>query len=263
MKKNKLAPATSIGIVGGMGPYTGVDLAAKLLHESLGTKDQHHLPVLLASFPGLIPDRGTFVLGRESDNPADPLSEVIRFLERSGADVVGIPCVTAHCNPIMDRVLELLDQARSSVLLLNLIDEVVRHIQDATPDVRRVGALSTAASFEQRVFGEELERAGFEVVQQGAGIQEQLVNRAIFDESFGIKSNASPVSDKARKLVLEAVVHLRERGAEAVILGCTELPLAVSESWVEGVHCIDPTRVLARALIREFAPDRLKPLKST
>jgi aspartate racemase len=57
--------------------------------------------------------------------------------------------------------------------------------------------------------------------------------------------------------LIEAIRHLAASGAEAVILGCTELPLAVTEAEIEGVRCIDPTRALARALIREAAPERL------
>ena len=93
-------------------------------------------------------------------------------------------------------------------------------------------------------------------------IQDDLVNPAIFDEEFGIKSAAAAVTDEARDHVLQAIAHLRDRGAEAVILGCTELPLAVTEPHVGDVLAVDPTRALARALIREFAPEKLRPIEA-
>lgn len=252
----------SIGVVGGMGPFTGVDLMNKIHQESDAVKDQEHLPILLASYPNRIPDRGTFVLGRSSVNPAGPIAKTIKFLEDSGASVVGIPCVTAHCSPIMDIVIE--DIRRYGVKLepLNLLKETVRYIREAAPDLRRVGVLSTTASDRKQVFAPALVAAGFDVVLQDPSIQDELVNPAIFDPEFGIKSGAAPITDEARDRVLQAIVHLRDRGAEAVILGCTELPLAVTEPYVGEVLAADPTRALARALIRKFAPDKLRPIEA-
>jgi aspartate racemase len=60
---------------------------------------------------------------------------------------------------------------------------------------------------------------------------------------------------------MEATDHLVARGAEAVILGCTELPLAVPEAHREGVPFINSTRALARALIRASHPEALRPLQ--
>jgi len=253
--------STCIGVVGGMGPFTGVDLVDKIHQESTAVKDQEHLPILLASYSNRIPDRGTFVLGRSTTNPAGPIAEIIKSLEDSGASVVGIPCVTAHCRPIMDVVIE--DIRRSGVKLepLSLLKETVRYIREAAPDLRRVGALSTTASYRTQVFAPALEQAGFEVVLQDSAIQDDLVNPAIFDPAFGIKSGAAAITGKARDLVLQAIAHLRDRGAEAVILGCTELPLAVTEPHAGDVLAVDPTRALARALIREFAPEKLRPIE--
>ena len=125
-----------------------------------------------------------------------------------------------------------------------------------------VGALSTTASYKEQVFTPALEAAGLEVVLQDPAIQEDLVNPAIFDPEFGIKSGAASVTREAREHVLRAVAHLHERGAEAVILGCTELPLAVPEPRTSDVLTVDPTRALARALIREFAPEKLRPVEA-
>jgi aspartate racemase len=237
-----------------------VDCLDKIHQESLAVKDQEHLPVLLASYPGRIPDRGRFVLGQSPDNPAGPIAEIIQFLDRAGASVAGIPCVTAHCPPIMNVIQEAITRAGVSLKLLSLVEETARFIHEAAPGVKRVGALSTTASFRQQVFAPALEAAGFEVVVQDTRVQDDLVHPAIFDPEYGIKSGATGVSETSRTLVRRAIAHLRDQGAEAVILGCTELPLAVTEARVEGVLAVDPTRSLARALIREFAPEILRPL---
>ena len=67
-------------------------------------------------------------------------------------------------------------------------------------------------------------------------------------------------ADEARSRLLDGIRHLRERGADAVVLGCTELPLAVPEPEFEGTPIIDSANALARALIRATHPDKLKPL---
>ncbi len=251
-----------IGVVGGMGPFTGVDLVNKIHQESRAAKDQDHLPILLASFPNRIPDRGTFVLGESSANPAGPIAETIKSLDESGASVVGIPCVTAHCAPIMDVVINDIRRHGVKLELLNLLEETVRYIREAAPDVRRVGTLSTTASFKQQVFSPALESLGFEVIMQDPSVQDDLVNPAIFDPEFGIKSGSTTISEEARDRILRAINHLHDRGAEAVILGCTEIPLAVPESYVGNVLAADPTRALARALIRGFAPEKLRPIEA-
>jgi aspartate racemase len=66
------------------------------------------------------------------------------------------------------------------------------------------------------------------------------------------------VTPRARADLERGVADLRRQGAEAIILGCTEMPLAFPEGSFEGVPLIDPTLVLARSLIKEVAPARLK-----
>jgi len=249
----------TIGLVGGMGPFTGVDALNKILAETIGDMDQDHLPVVLASFPDRIPDRGSFLLGRSNENPAQAIFDIIKWLDEQAVTVAGIPCATAHCEPIFSVVRSLLAESGRSIRLLNLIDVTLAYVRDVDPSVRRVGALSTTASYRSRVFLDALSDAGFEPVEQDLRVQDDFVSPAIFDPEFGIKAIANPVTARARDLLLQAIAHLGDKGAEAVILGCTELPLAVTEATVGGIRCIDPTRALARALIREVAPERLKP----
>lgn len=250
--------AKTIGIVGGMGPFTGVDALGKILAETSGFHDQDHLPVILASFPDRIPDRGRYVLGQSDDNPARAIFRVVQWLGEQGVSVAGIPCVTAHCKPIYSVIRQLMRESKCPVKLLDLIQVTLEYTRELDVGIRRVGALSTTASYRSRVFLDALREAGYEAVEQDPRIQEELVNPAIFDSGFGIKAVANPVTDRARLLVEQAIEHLADKGAEAVILGCTELPLAVPEGSLHGVHCIDPTRALARALVREAAPERLK-----
>jgi aspartate racemase len=86
--------------------------------------------------------------------------------------------------------------------------------------------------------------------------QDEL-HEAIYHRRWGLKA-VSPPSEEAVRRVREFGGLLTERGAEAVVLGCTELPLAVPEGSHGGVPYIDPMTALARALIREAAPEKLR-----
>ncbi len=88
--------------------------------------------------------------------------------------------------------------------------------------------------------------------------QDTIVEPAIYDKKFGIKAYSNPVSPEARDKLETAVKSLVIDGAEAVILGCTEIPLALPESNYNGIPLIDSTAILARALIFNSNPDSLK-----
>lgn len=243
---NKRRP--TIGIVGGVGPYAGLDLQRKILDETEAATDQEHLPVLSVSFPGDIPDRTAFLLGETAVNPGEPLLAQATLLADMGATVIGIPCNTAHAAPIFGVVERGLARLERPPRLVHMIREVGTYLQTHFPRTRRVGLLATTGTIQVRLYPDILEPLGFEVVAPEPQMQTALVHKAIYDRSYGIKATGRPTA-KARDDLLTAVAALRDMGAEAVVLGCTELPLALPAQDVDGLPLIDPTRVLARALV--------------
>lgn len=246
-----------IGVIGGMGPYAGLDLLRKIFDLTNASTDQEHLPVALLSFPGRIRDRSTFLFDGTGENPAEAIARIALQLDQLGAVVVGIPCNTAHAPAIFDVVQQRLDEAGAGLKLLHMIREAAQHLRRETEGVERIGILSTLAVYRLGMYRKTLSAHGFEPILPDDNVQENIVNRTIFDASYGIKAQANPVSGIARQSLMNAIGHLKEKGAEAVILGCTELPLAIPEDEVDGIAVIDPTAVLARALIRESHPGRL------
>ena len=249
-----------IGIVGGVGPHAGIDLASKITSQTSANSDQGHLPVVLLSFPARISERTAFLVGTERENPGVAIAAVIEQLERCGAGVVGIPCNTAHAPPILDIIKANMTHRDSAVTLLNMVAEMVAFLRSHHADVRRVGVLATTGAQRARIYTRALERQGLLVVVPTDDDQDRIVHPAIADEHYGIKACASPVSPRARNDLLRSVRALASAGAEAIILGCTEIPLAITEREIDGVAIIDPTLVLARALIRAVAPEKLLPL---
>lgn len=248
-----------IGVVGGVGPYAGLDLVAKIFDQTEASADQDHLPLALLSAPAGIPDRTEFLLGYAKDSPAPALARVILDLEAIGATVVGIPCNSAHAPPIFDVIREELAQAGSRVKLVHMIEEAAEFVRAMHPDLRTVGVLSTTGTRQTGVYAATLGRRGIDALMPDTAVQE-AVHGAIYDPEYGIKAQSYPVTPAARGSLLDAMDHLQEKGAEAIILGCTEIPLAITEKLIGDTVIVDPTLILARAMIRELDPEKLKPL---
>ena len=249
----------TIGIVGGVGPYAGLDLNRKIFDHTRAATDQEHLPVLLASFSTTINDRTRFLLQREVENPARGLFEVIALLDSAGATVAGIPCNTAHAKPIFSKLEEMMHAHALQVKLLNMISEVIVELNSMLDSSSCVGVLSTLGTYKSGLYQTYLSKAHIPFVQPDDALAEE-VHTAIYHPDFGIKAHSNPVTQEARRIVKAAVRKLTGRGAEAVILGCTELPIALSHDALEGIKLIDPTAILARALIRDTYPEKLKPI---
>jgi len=255
MKRSK-----TIGIVGGVGPYAGIDLNRKIFEQTLAGTDQDHLRVVLISWSELIPDRTEFLLGNEGKNPGVPIARVIGALEAAGAEVVGIPCNTAHSPEIFSVIGDRCRKNGYRAKILHMIREVAAFLREDFPEIRRVGVLATNGTVRSGLYRQILEPEGFEVVYPSESTQTQKVHRMIYDQAFGIKVQSSPVTEVARKELHGAMRELVEAGSDGIVLACTELPLAITENRFAGRPLIDATLVLARALVREAAPQQLRQL---
>ncbi len=249
-----------IGVIGGMGPYAGLALAEKIFDQTEASMDADHLPVALLSYPNRIPDRSAFLLGETTVNPGEAIAEIALTLDALGAEVAGMPCNTAHAPAIFNVVTARLREAGARLRLLHMIEETIRFLKEEHPECTRIGVLSTLGSYRIGLHRKALEAAGLEAVLPDENVQENIVHRTIYDASYGLKAQSNPPSKIARQSLLNAVEHLREKGAEAILLGCTELPLAIPEDEIDAIPIINPATALARAFIRETYPEKLKPL---
>ena len=249
----------AIGVIGGLGPYAGLDLVKKIFDETIATTDQEHLPVTLISYPGRIPDRSTYIADQQQPDPVAPLAEILRRLSAAGCSVAGMPCNTAHAPVIFDKLRQTILDEGLEIDLLNMIDASGASVRRVDPHVQRVGILATTSTLENRLYDAALEAIGLEAVIPAGDFQHDVINPVIFDVDWGIKAYSNPPTERARASLLDGIRHLRQRGAQAVILGCTELPLAVPERMIDGLPIIDSTRSLARALIRATQPEKLRP----
>ena len=225
----------------------------------MAKSDQDYLPTLLISTPELIEDRTDFLLGKFSKNPAHAIYSNLSDLEALGATVAGIACNTAHAPEIRNVFLEKLKVSESNLKILDMISETADFLRNDCQEVNTVGVLSTIGTWKAGFYPQLLGEYGFEVLTLNEQQQQHLHNEALFNSVYGIKVQAHPVSGQARDALLEGVHTLEKQGAQAIILGCTEIPLGITERILGETYCIDPGLILARALIREFCIKKILP----
>jgi aspartate racemase len=186
------------------------------------------------------------------------LISIIKELDSAGAKIAAIPCNTAHASPIFDVIKKEIEKSNLSLKLLHLVEETAKFIKNNYPNLK-VGVLSTTGTRDTTLYKTILTEYEIENIAPDDELQ-TVVHEAIYNETYGIKAFSSPVKKKAQKDLTHAISILKNQGAQVIVLACTELPLALTEKTYFGLPTIDPNRVLARALILQAAPEKLKPL---
>lgn len=168
------------------------------------------------------------------------LSEGVQTVAKAGADFYVCPDNTAHI---------VLDQIAGDLPLPGLhIAEVVCH-EISKSGFKQIGLLGTRFTMTGPVYKSACERRGWELLVPEESVREQL-NTAIFDELCNGIFNKSTID-----LFLNAIDDLKSRGAECVILGCTEIPLIVTPEN-SSLPTFDTTRLLAKYAVLEAIRDR-------
>ncbi len=250
-------PPPSIGVLGGLGPYAGLDLVRKIFDCCAAETDQDHLPLMLYSFPAEISPRVEFLMGTSPVNPGYAMGDIMARLATAGATVIGMPCNTAHSSIMLDVALEQLNASGFTGRFVHMITATTEHILTKFTTAKCVGVLCTQGAYASRIFDQYLIPAGLDVIYPEASGRGAL-QQAISAPSYGIKAFSSPVKKQAKEAIAEQARQLAARGADIILLGCTELPLALEGNSFEGVTLVDPTRVLARSLVEAYAPYALR-----
>jgi aspartate racemase len=248
-----------IGVIGGVGPYAGIDFMEKIFLNTKGAKDQDHIGCMMVSCPALIPDRSAFLLGESPDgkNPADGMFASTLSLYKAGVRAVAVACNTAHASRIFTPFHER-TRALPGLTVVNMLETCAAFIKTRTA-IRRLGLLATQGTYLSGVYHEYFrEEDGFTLIEPEERGRLKI-HSAIYDEATGIKTHPHPVKAYTKNSVLYEAFRLVERGADAVLLGCTELPLAIGQEDMS-VPLFDPALFTARALIRLAAPEKLTPL---
>lgn len=224
-----------LGVLGGMGPAATLDFLAKLQGLANASCDQDHCPVVTFS-ASETPDRTAAILGT-GESPLPAMQDALKALERAGASHVAIPCNTAHY--WFDAL-----QASTGLRLIHIVEATMEEMALRFGAVGNVGLIATTGAVRSGVYHQRLEGAGRRVLTP---LDQSAVMGVIEMIKAGRMVEALPV-------LTQQVRALQEAGAEAVILGCTELPLCLPHlpSDLQALT-VDATDALARASLRALS----------
>jgi aspartate racemase len=232
-----------LGVVGGVGPAATVDFLQKIVRNTPAQRDQDHLKVLVEQNPQ-IPDRTEYLVGEGAD-PTLALYATCKRLQAGEADLIAIPCNTAHA------FLEWI-QPHLDIPIINMLTVTATHVRESFPTLRDVGLLATTGTLASGIYRRALEEQGLREVVPQPTLQARMMN-AIYGPQ-GIKAGFT--SGQCLEDINAAIDDLLSRGAKVVILGCTELPLLFLRRELitrggQTVTLIDPTEILAMRCVSQ------------
>lgn len=216
-----------LGILGGLGPMATVYFYEMLTRHTQAARDQDHIDVIINS-RATTPDRTSYILGQSAENPFDIMAADAARLVTFGADVIAIPCNTAHY--FYDQL------ARSlPVPVLNMMQLTVREAKAA--GCRKLGILATDGTVQAGSYQHMCGAEGLAWAVPSPHSQAVLMG-IIYDQ---IKQGRR--ADMRTFAAIER--ELREAGCQNAVLGCTELSLIKRDEGL-GSFFIDSTEMLAK-----------------
>ena len=221
-----------LGILGGMGPLATCDLFKKVVENTVAGCDNEHIHIIIDN-NSAIPDRTAAIL-RGGADPLPQMKASLQRLTEAGADVVIMGCNTAHY--FYDALGE-----DCKVERLNMLYETMAELKRM--GIKKAGLLASSGTVESGIYEKAAEKYGIELAIPKGEAQEAVMG-VIYD---GVKAGVYDYNTDAFKKTVSA---LSEEGAEIMILGCTELPLAM-EMYSLDFPAADPTLILARAAIKK------------
>lgn len=221
-----------LGILGGMGPAASAEFINRLIQQTPASCDQDHIPFVLWNEPRT-PDRSTSMRAC-NDDPLPYLKEGILSLKSVGCDYIVIPCNSAHY--WYDEL------AKLDIPIIHIVDSVVDELKNLDILNQTTGVMGTHGTIEYGIYQHRLESQGWKCIVPDSTEMDYFVQPAI---DF-IKAGKLV---EANLLLVKVIDSLISRGAKAVVLGCTELPLAVRELEQNGIPLVNSIDSLVKKAI--------------
>ena len=225
----------TVGVIGGVGPQATAYFLDMVVRLTQAERDQDHLDLVVLNHAS-IPDRTAFILGESDQDPGPVMAGDARRLAAFGVDLLVLPCNTAH--HFTQEI-----EAAVDVPLVNIVAETVAEVRRRVPDLSAVGLLATSGTVRAGVYQRAIEAAGARTVLPDEQGQAALM-RIIYEQ---VKAGRPSDVDEFRGLV----EGLRAQGAQAVVLGCTELSVVAADHDLLALDpgLVDSLDVLARRTI--------------
>jgi aspartate racemase len=223
-----------IGVLGGMGPLATVDFLHKVVASTPATRDQDHVPLLVWNVPQ-IPDRLKSLAGT-GESPLPAMLQGIQRLNEGGATRIAIPCNTAH---LWSNELA----AASPAPLIHIVDAAIAAIERHGTKGAPVGIVATRGTLAGNLYQDRLTARDIPYLINTGDELDALFTPG----AYAIKQNRL---DHGGTLLESAARQLVRRGAQTLILACTEVPVGLAHVHSDLLPiCVDPTQALADACI--------------
>ncbi len=246
----KLEKPLTVGVLGGLGPEATLDFYAKVIALTPAAHDQEHLHLIIDSNPQ-VPNRNEAVAGT-GPSPGPALAAIAKRLEIAGADFLVMACNAAHA-------FQADIEATVSVPFVSIIGETVRATVERCPGVQTVGVLGSSGCLDARLYQNAFARYGVGVVVPEGAEQDSFM-RLLYRIKAGDKG---PAVRTAMQALAESLVA---GGAQAVVAGCTEVPLVLVQNALP-VVMVDSSSVLAERTVyyalHGFGTNQSTPAKSS
>ena len=227
----------TIGVLGGMGTEATLYLFEKIIQVTPAYREQDQLRVIIDNNPK-IPDRTKAIFGK-GENPVPMMVRSGLSLAKAGADFLVIPCVSAHF---------FLEELRHqlSLPIVSILDETGDFLARNHPGLKTVGLVATTGTIHGGFFQKRLLESGIKTLVSEPDDQQRVMSSIYRIKGF----RANEVREETREVLIDVANRLIEMGSEAIIAGCTEIPL-VLETVDVSVPLLDTVLILARAAVRE------------
>lgn len=222
----------TLGIIGGVGPLATMFIGEMIVRRTKATKDQEHVHTIIDNDTN-IPDRTAFILDKTKENPVPVLIEDAKKLASVGANLIAIPCNTAHT--FYDELAQ-----GSPIPVLHMIRETAKRANDL--GAKRVGILATTGTLTSRMYQDALEEFGITPVIPDDQMKEKVMG-IIYDY---VKAGKD-VTQEDWLPIEEAMLAL---DCDRIVLGCTELSivnrdLKLSDKYIDSLIVLAECAILA------------------
>ena len=228
-----------IGILGGMGTQAGLDFCSKLAKLNRGKADQKY-PLFVLYNKSNIPDRKQNL--KKYNKVLKSLVEGCKFLQKSKCKFISIPCNTAHYwyKDLKKKI---------KIPILNMPEIVYLNAKNNLKRNSKIGLLATEATIKTGVYSHYFNKK-FLLISPNTTLQQRSVNKSIKLVKMG-------KTKEAERAIKPAVNYLIKKKCKKIILGCTELPIAIFayKSFKKAKLSktfMDPNLILAEASMKKY-----------
>ena len=223
-----------LGIVGGLGPETGCSFCLNI-NNKFREMTSCQPDIVLENIPVPEEVERDIITGKENPEMLRLISKAVKGLNRAGADLIVIPCNSVHV--FFDRL-----RKASGKPMLSIIEVCAEECRRRK--LKKVGLLASTLSVKEGLHKKELDNAGIGLVLPSDKDQEKL-------SEIIIRIVRDKWTEEDRRKLIRIIGKMIRKGAEAVILGCTDLQMLVTSEFVD-IPLIDTLDVLENEVIRKL-----------